>query len=249
MTAPRGGRLRSTPPENSNSSYDRRTPREWPLRCTFAAFYGKIIGMNDPEDTWPLPEYNPGAPRHLHALGVIAVTYASFERSIDSLYTFHPSNQNSQKGQSKYLGMNVAKRIKAVRETFERFENETAVRSAVDNLLDYFDQCNRNRNELMHAEQYPAMFGGEPETLYLIKRSDKRSSGSVYMKFKLSELRSIADYMRTGVVQSAEIHIYLRFRGMPEKDIQDNLRVYVRRGPPQPLVVPSPLHLPHKPQS
>ena len=120
----------------------------------------------------------------------------------------------------------------------------------MNNILAYFQQCNRNRNELLHAEQYPAMFGGVPETLYLIKRSDKRLPGStVYLKLKLSELRKIADDMRKGVHQCAEIHIYLRFRGVPIEQIPENLRVYVNDGPPPPIGAPPALFLSPVPQS
>ena len=38
------------------------------------------------EDTWPLPRYNPGSRDHLHALGVISITFANLQASIDSLY-------------------------------------------------------------------------------------------------------------------------------------------------------------------
>jgi hypothetical protein len=74
---------------------------------------------DDPNATWPLPGYNPGKRLHLHALGVIAITYAAFERSLNDFYELHPSRQK-EKG-------NV---------------------------------CSLNRNELLHAEQYPPSFGG-----------------------------------------------------------------------------------------
>ena len=203
--------------------------------------------FEDSEDTWPLPQYNPGARLHLHALGVIAITYAAFERSIDNLYEFHPARQNAADDVANYLGLSIKKRIASVRRAYAL--DEKSVRDAIDNVLVYFQQCNRNRNELLHAEQYPAMFGGEPETLYLIKRGDKRLPQSVYLKLKLTDLRAIADDMRRGVHQCAEIHIYIRFRGAPVADIPKNLRVYVDRGPPSPIPAPQPLYLSPKPQS
>ena len=106
-----------------------------------------------------------------------------------------------------------------------------------------------NRNQLLHAEYYPASFGGQPDTLYLIKRADKRSRKSVYLKFTLSQLRSIADQMRRGVVQSAEVHIYRRFDGIPLEKVPTAYRPYVVSGPPAPLEIPPELDLPTKPQS
>jgi hypothetical protein len=40
-----------------------------------------------------MPKFNPGSHYHIHALGVIAITYAGFQRSIDYLYAFHPRQQ------------------------------------------------------------------------------------------------------------------------------------------------------------
>jgi hypothetical protein len=202
------------------------------------------------DDTWPLPKYNPGHRLHLHALGVIAITYASFERSIDDLYLLHPSvGSEPRETATRYKAMNTKKRIKAIRRTFEECEEEAAVRSAVNNVLDYFDRCNENRNELLHAEQYPAMFGGKPETLYLIKRGDRRSPESIYMAFTLPQLRSIADELRTGIMQSAEIQIYLRYRKQAEHTIPKAARIFVRQGPPPPLVAPPTLLRASKPQT
>ncbi len=38
--------------------------------------------VTESDDIWPLPTYNPGSQKHLHALGVIAVTFAALERNI-----------------------------------------------------------------------------------------------------------------------------------------------------------------------
>jgi hypothetical protein len=73
------------------------------------------------------------------------------------------------------------------------------------------------------------------ETLYSIKREDKRPRQSVYMKFTLAELRAIANYMRRGVVQIAEIHL--------------NARSPARRPIPEPISPPAPLLRPRKPET
>jgi hypothetical protein len=169
------------------------------------------------EDTWPLPNYNPGSPRHLHALGVIAVTYAGFQRSIDSLYAFHPRQQKlpDELIELYYFSLGEEKRIDAVRKVFDAYGKSEVVKAAINNVLSYFRWCKHTRDQILHAERYPASFGGDPDTLYLTKRLSKQSPDSGHMSFKLDELRSIADKMRVGIVQSATIHIHLRVRDVP----------------------------------
>jgi hypothetical protein len=177
--------------------------------------------MTESQDTWPLPEYNPGSQKHLHALGVIAVTFAAFERSVDDLYRFHPREQKLPDDliDLYYYSLNEEKRIQAVRDVFRVYEESSEMRDCLSNLLDYFLWCRNARNQLLHAEHYPAAFGGERDTLHLIKRVSKQSPRSGYMKFRLTQLRTVADQMRTGLVQSAEINIHLRFRDKPPGDV------------------------------
>jgi hypothetical protein len=197
------------------------------------------------EDTWPIPRYNPGRSKHLHALGVIAVTFASFERSVDFLYVNLAREQHMPKELFSlyYFSLNEEKRIEAIRLVFKTFEKNTEVIALIENLLDYFQWCRNCRNQILHAEQYPPMFGGEPDTLYLTKRVGKRSPQTGYMKFKLSKLRFIADKVREGVVRCAEMHIYFRFRGRPLNAVPAELRAYVREPLPQILRIPRHLRL------
>jgi hypothetical protein len=154
--------------------------------------------MSERDDNWPLPHYNPGSHMHLHALGVIAVTYASLERSVDALYVNKARRQKMQDElvDLYYFSLNEEKRIEAVRAVFRKYEKKQEVVVLVENLLDYFQWCRNCRNQILHAEQYPPSFGGDPETLYLIKRVGKQSPKSGHMKFKLSRLRFIADKIR-----------------------------------------------------
>jgi hypothetical protein len=207
--------------------------------------------MGDSEDTWPLPKYNPGAHKHLHALGVIAITFAAFERSIDSLYDFHPRQQKlpDELVSLYYFSLNEEKRINAVREIFSAYEKDSSVKAAVSNVLDYFKWCRHTRNQLLHSEHYPALFGGDPDTLYLTKRIGKQSPKSGYMAFHLSRLRSIADKIRVGVVQCGEIHIYLRVRDVPADSLPVSLRIYKHEPLPQTLRIPRLLKLSPRPHT
>ena len=207
--------------------------------------------MTDPEDIWPLPQFNAGAHYHLHALGVIAVTYAQFQRSIDYLYAFHPRQMKLPDAliDLYYLGLSEEKRIQAVREVFAKYEKSEAIKAAIENVLKYFQWCKQTRDQILHAEQYPAMFGGKADTLYLTKRLSRQSSKSGHMAFKLDELRSIATKMRAGVVQSATIHIHLRVRDVPLDRIENSLRAYKNESLAPPLNIPPPLVLTLTPDS
>ena len=206
--------------------------------------------MTETEDQWPLPKYNPGSHSHLHALGVIAVTYAGFQRSIDELYAFHPHRQKlpEQLISLYYLSLNEERRLVAIRDIFEEYEKDDLVKAAIQNVLNYFLWCKRARDQILHAERYPAMFGGKSDTLYLTKRLNKLSPKSGHMAFNLDELRSIADKMRAGTVQSATIHIHLRVRDIPIDQLQVSLRIYKNDPLPPPLIVPPALVLSELPE-
>lgn len=185
------------------------------------------------EDIWPLPHYNPGGRLHLHALGVIAVTYASFEQSIERLYSWSD--------RADYLQQNSKDRLHCLIDKFRNQEPRLA--EPVSNIVEYFNVCTWNRNQLLHAERYPAAFGGDGQSLYLTKPSAKSGDENRYFKIELSELRSIADQMRAGFVKCGEIHIYRRFGDWPESIVPQMYKPYVCSGPPTPIILPHKLNL------
>jgi hypothetical protein len=201
--------------------------------------------MADPEDIWPLPDYNPGGHYHLHALGVISIAFASFERSIDSLYNYQGQNQNIplELCHLYYFSLNEEKRIEAIRLMFGTYEKSDAVKTAVNNILGYFQWCRHVRNQILHAEQYPPSFGGDPDTLHLTKRVGKQSSKSGYMAFSLPRLRDIAEKIRAGTIQCIRIYIYLRVRDRPASELSKAMLAYKHEPLPQILRIPRPLKL------
>ena len=202
-------------------------------------------GRTDNDDNWPTPEFTVGQQKHVHAIGVISLLTAQFERSIDSFHAYHWRDQKAPDDliDLYYYSLNEEKRLEAIRAAFEKFESDPAVRRAIENLVLYFKWCRDARNNLLHAEHYPASFGGNPAFLYLIKRTGKQSSKSGYMKLSLGTLRSIAGKIRAGIVQSAKINIYLRTRGLPPAKIDRQLRAYASDPLPAPMKVPKPLRL------
>jgi hypothetical protein len=207
--------------------------------------------MADSENTWPRPHYNPGSQGHLHALGVISVCYCAFERGVNGLYELHPLEQKMPKKliDLYYFGLNEDKRISAIKDIFQTYEKDRSVIATVNNLLEYFQWCRETRNTLLHAEHYPPLFGGDPETLHLTKRAGKREPKQVYVALGLERLREIADKMQAGREQCARIRIYLRVRGKHVHELDHGLMLYMHEPLPEKLIVPRPLRLLRRPSS
>jgi hypothetical protein len=202
--------------------------------------------MVESQDTWPLPDYNPGQPKHLHAVGVIAVVFAQLERSVESLYHAEALRKKMPDDLTNlyFYTLNEEKRIQAIRQIYNGYNKiHPEIVALIGNLLDYFNWCRDCRNHILHAENYPAAFGGKSETLYLTKRIGKQNPRPGYIQFTLPTLRSIADRMRAGVVQSATIEIRLRYLGVPLADIRQPYLDIVREPFPQILPVPRNLKL------
>jgi hypothetical protein len=207
--------------------------------------------MAESEDTWPSPHYNPGSSKHVHALGVISVCYCAFERGVDGLFELPLIKQNPPKKliDTYYFGLSEEKRISAIRDVFNDYEQDKAVIAAVDNLLEYFQWCRDVRNKLLHAEHYPPLFGGDSETLHLTKREGKRDPKQVYVVLGLQRLRTLADKVQAGRVQCAKIRIYLRARGKHVHEFDHGLMAYMHESLPEKLTVPRPLRLLQRPPS
>ena len=89
------------------------------VRLVYANGSGNF-DMADPEDNWPLPEYNPGPQQHLHALGAISTSYNKFESRLFSLFAYHLDKQKvSRKITSAFYFQGS--------ET-QRLENKTCIR-------------------------------------------------------------------------------------------------------------------------
>ena len=206
--------------------------------------------MTESEDTWPMPKHNPGRPKHLHALGVIAVLFAQLERSIESLYRAEAWRRKMPDDLTNlyFYTLNEEKRIEAIRMIYKDYEKEhSQMHALIDNLLEYFVWCRNCRNQVLHAENYPASFGGDAETLYLIKRMGKQNPRSVYMRFTLSELRSIADKIRDGIVRSAIIEIRLRYLDAAPATVPPPYRDIVQEPLTEMLHIPPSLKLRPRP--
>src|SRR6266446_8933029 len=121
-------------------------------------------------DNWPLPNFDAGDAKHLHAVGVISLTFVQFERGIEDLFLHHPaqSQMPADLVQRYYYSLNEEQRIKTTRRFYQDYEADPLVRDAAENVLDFFNWAHDARNKILHSERYPVGFGGRADTFYLI---------------------------------------------------------------------------------
>lgn len=193
------------------------------------------------EDNWPRPAYNPGPRLHLHALGVISITFAGLEAHLHALCSNVASRRSVEFDREKFWRSSEKDKIKMMRTFFEKSEKRGDVIKSINNLLDYFDWCQHCRNQLLHAELYPATFGKD-NVLYLTKRIDKASAESGHVELTLEEIREIAEKIRGAVVLCADLSLYLRYGGVPRDKIDPKYLPYAERLPAM-LDVPQRLEL------
>lgn len=203
--------------------------------------------MSDSKDTWPEPNYSAGKREDLHAIGIIAMNYNAYERSLFQLYHFHLGRKKVPKKLAAlyYFALPEDKRIAAISSVFEEYERNKMVRAAVKSNLAFFDCCAGNRNHILHAERYPrTMFGSiDDDALHLVKRKGKRSADLGYLTLTLSELRSVADAIRDGHVHCLKICLYLRQRGLPLHKWSPTMTGHGRQALPGTLPLPIALKL------
>jgi hypothetical protein len=133
---------------------------------------------------------------------------------------------------------NEERRITAIREIFQTYEKDDAVKAAVNNVLEFFQWCRNVRNQLLHSTNYAPGLGSDPEMLYLMKRESKQSLQFGYIKLSVSELRSIDEQFYAGIRQSIKILFYLRFCGVPASSVEPHYRPFVNQPLPEVLKIP-----------
>jgi hypothetical protein len=75
----------------------------------------------------------------------------------------------------------------ALKKVVHAYEKRRRARAFFDGLSDYFEWCSEARNQIIHAEFYAAMFGGNPLEISLVKRKSKQSAEPGYLKFTVPE--------------------------------------------------------------
>jgi hypothetical protein len=195
--------------------------------------------MSDVGDTWPLPAYDCGPIKHLHAIGVIANRFNSFERGMFDLYSMYTEKRFTRElSDFLFLALNERTRAEALTKVVHAFEKSRKALAFFDSLSSYFEWCWNARNQIIHSEFYPSMFGGSPHEISLTKRKSKKSAEPGYLKFTLPELRDIADKIEEGVKRCAAFRIWLRQRATPREKWPVSLKIHGLEPLPDKLVTP-----------
>ena len=198
--------------------------------------------MSTTEDTWPAPVYNNGTPKHVHAIGVIALAYATLQSGMDRLFL---NKAQSEWAEKYYYLLSEDNRSGAIKDLFK--DDIPEVVEAIGNIVKYFDWSRACRNSLLHAESYPTGLVPFPDgALGLTKRLKKGSGDPGYMALTLQDLRSVADRIRDGIVQCAKIDLFVRYRDRPE-ELPEKYQEHARSLPPK-LSIPKPIALVPSPE-
>jgi hypothetical protein len=203
--------------------------------------------MNDDDElNWPR-HYNPGPSSHVHALGVMVLNFASFQAYMEILYLqIAQKKMPFEEAKALYSKLSDKEKPKALKEIFESWGSDATLIARIDNLIEYYEYCIHARNNVAHAELYPASFGKD-DTLYLSTKESKLSTKTIYIKLSLREIRELADNIRAGTILCIDISLFLRFLGQPIDQIPSAYRAYAV-ALPKPLSVPSKIDLALRPK-
>jgi hypothetical protein len=204
--------------------------------------------MIHPEDMWP--KYNPGRRDHLHAIGVLANSYNSFEDGMFSLFRYHLSSRKIPRKviDFMYLSLSEPQRLATIKLAYKECEQRKQVQELVRNLIKYFEWCCDVRNKLIHAQHYPTTIGDNVSNLHLMKRIAKKSPEHGYMELDLQTLRDLADKVEKGKKHCAQVQISMRFRDTPKAKRPAWLIAYGSGPRPKILDIPKTLELSPRPR-
>lgn len=211
--------------------------------------------MSDPEDSWPLPEYNPGQHDHLHAIGVICLTYNAFEGSMSRLYRHHPDQLRMpfEITDTYYWAQSEQRRFGIIKTMFDTFEKEDSVKQFVYSAADFYQWAWKVRNIVLHAEPYPpsAFVSRKADAIHLAKRTAKTDPETKYVSYSLGDLRGMADRIANAIKAVAGANLYLRYRDIPFDQLPLSLRALEPEPlpeklakPPDPTLHPRPKNVP-----
>jgi hypothetical protein len=202
------------------------------------------------QDEWPTFDFYAGPPKHLHAVGVLASCYNSFERILFDLYLHHLDRKKFPRALTEqfYLAVDEQRRVKMLRDVFLALEQSKKVIALIDNLANYFNWARSVRNTILHAEAYPMMIVSNSD-LNVVKRRGRRSAEVGYLSLDLTTLRYLAEKIEAGRLQAAKINVHLRYRDTKPSRRSVALSIHGRESLPQILVPPAVLELSERPHS
>lgn len=236
----------SDAPPTDNEQLDTATRRR---RSSFRSHQTEDLSKSDTDHAWTAWEFGPRPEKHLHAIGVIIMTFSQLERSVESLFLNFAQKHSIPPALSHeyYLSLPEGQKDQAMLRLFSDLEKDNTIKNLVKNLLDCLAWSRDCRNKIAHSEQYPAAFGHDKSLFYFQKRVGKKTIESLYFSLDLHQLRYVADQMREHVKRSAELDIYLRIRGHDKSQLNRVYWQFLSKQLPDPLAVPSGLQVKDKP--
>ena len=117
--------------------------------------------MSDDSDTWPLPAYEVGQPKHIHALGVVAARYNMLEFALECLM-FDYIGMSSDTTQYLFANLSNNLRLDLLKRCVEDREADNDTKEAMLHFVSCFSVCAENRNmtcaQIHSARRFSAHF-------------------------------------------------------------------------------------------
>jgi hypothetical protein len=166
--------------------------------------------MTGSEDEWPLPRYYiTDQPKHIHALGVVSLTYNLFESRWITILAHYAGQATADFLLTGKISDEA--RMRYVRHYVQLKERDPIVIDLIENAIHCYATCGENRNILMHSSQF--FHRAHLDRLSLIKQSSK---GSVLkFHFHLDEIRRVADDIMEGYFRIVDILDFIEDRDAP----------------------------------
>ena len=167
--------------------------------------------MSDP-DVWPLPAYDVGQPKHIHALGVAAARYNMLEFALLCLLLDYSGMHN---GTTQYLFANLSNnlRVDLLKRCVADWEQDLPTKECILHFASCFNVCAENRNFLMHSTTSKA----SDETLLNFVKSSRNDPTRVNaIDLRLEDIRKVADDINDAVNLGLRLHAHIMLRANNE---------------------------------
>ncbi len=199
--------------------------------------------MTDDSDNWPLPRYDIGQSKHIHALGVVATLYNQMEFSLFCLLMDYTKLSSET---TQWLIANISNnlRLELLRRCVGENESDPTTKDHVHHYAACFDICTENRNFLMHSMSSKP---NDNASLSFMKASRNDPKKVNHINLCLEDIRCVADDIANTMTFGGLLHIYFAFRDFPQSpEFSEEMRRTYSTLPKRPQL-PSKLLKPNSP--
>jgi len=163
--------------------------------------------MPDDPDIWPLPAYEVGQPKHIHALGVASARYNMLEFALLCLM-FDYCGMANETTQYLFANMSNSLRLQLLARCAEDREADAATKECVLHFVACFNICAENRNTLMHSQTKQS--GDALLNFAKAARGDPSKTNT--LNLRLEDIRKVADEINEAVEYGLRLHAYIMLR-------------------------------------